>query len=103
MKNIQIQQGDCLFEQIGKLPKGVKSITDRVLRHGESGNRHELIGDAEVFEYKGQKFIAVGSDGASLVHGEHAISTFPPNSFHKMLDGVYEYDYDTEEAKRVID
>jgi hypothetical protein len=104
MSKHQIQQGDVCIEIIDTIPQKAKRIDDMVLKHGEvTGHKHELVGDVQIFELDGVKYFAVGSDGATLTHQEHQPITFAPKTIARLAAGVFEYDYETEEAKRVID
>jgi hypothetical protein len=99
---MRYQQGDVLLES-ARLPKSAKK-SSRVLKEGETtGHKHVVVGDAEVFELDGVKYVCVGSDGATLTHEEHGPIMLPANKTFKMLPGVFEYDYEAEEAKRVVD
>jgi len=99
---MQYQQGDVCIE-IAALPKGAKKTDGNVVRDGETtGHAHRLVGDAEIFMHDGTMYFVVGGDGASLTHEEHKTQVFAKGTY-KILPGVFEYDYDTEEAKRVID
>lgn len=103
MKKLQYQQGDVCIETIAALPVGAVKLGNNIVRTGETtGHAHRLVGDGEVFEHKGVKYLAVGTDGAELLHEEHRIHTYK-QGVYRVLPGVFEHDYDTEEAKRVID
>ena len=104
MNKNQIQQGDVCIEFIESLPRGAKKNPDKILKHGEvTGHKHTLVGDVDVLEFEGKKYFTVGRDGASLVHEEHGMLVLAPGQIGKMLDGVFEYDYESEEAKQVKD
>ena|SRR3990167_1870773 len=98
----QFQQGDVCCERIETIPTGAKKLKTNIVRHGESGNKHVLEGDAMLFELDGKLYFAVGSDGASLVHEEHGVITYAPGNY-VVTPGTFEYDYETEEAKQVQD
>jgi len=104
MKNLPIQQGDVMLEPV-KIPTSAKKIKTLILRHGESGHKHELLldkGEGYLMEEKGETYVRVTKGTVSLVHGEHGTIELPVGEF-KLLPGVFEYDYDLEESKRVID
>ena len=69
-KNSQLGfQGDVQFRSINQLPTGATPIQYKPLALGEhSGHQHILTGDYQLFEYKGEIYAAIGSDGATLQH-----------------------------------
>ena len=104
MKNPnQFQQGDVCVERVSSLPNGAVKLDSNIVREGEkTGHMHRLVGDGQIFIHDGVKYFVVGDDGATLMHDEHQVHTYAPG-IHKVLPGVFEYDYETEEAKRVVD
>lgn len=72
--------GDVQMYQLNKMPanlKRVETVEGRILARGEtSGHCHILTGDVEIFEdEKGNKFAAVGADGAFHQHYKEAMVT----------------------------
>lgn len=68
MKQLKGHQGDVQFKTTS-LPKEAKKVNNRPIAYGEhSGHQHVLTGDVEMFEYDGNLFASVGSDGARLQH-----------------------------------
>lgn len=111
MKKFQIQQGDVCIEP-GEIPSSAKKTGSLVVRHGETtGHKHVLVcdrGEAEIYqEEKGDLYIRVLNGSVTLVHEEHGPQVLArkdaPNGEFRILPGVFEYDYETEEAKRVVD
>ncbi len=61
--------GDVQGYSIDSLPAGAKPIQNQPIAFGEtSGHVHVLTGDVQLFELNGQRFAAVGSDGAFHQH-----------------------------------
>ena len=62
-------QGDVQGMNIAKLPINAIKIKNTPLALGEkSGHQHVLTGDVEMYEFEGNKFAIVGSDGCALQH-----------------------------------
>lgn len=100
---MQIQQGDVCLESC-VIPKTAKPTESNIVRHGESGHSHRVIG-GEVMTLDEDVFVRCDAD-CVMIHEEHKQIVLNPESGHngfRVLGGVYEYDYDTEERKRVID
>lgn len=98
------QQGDVCLEPC-KIPASAKKIKGLIVRHGESGHRHEIVCDkgvAELREEKGTTYARVLNGTVTLTHEEHAPQVIEKGDYI-ILPGVFEYDYEAEEAKRVID
>jgi hypothetical protein len=78
--------GDVQMYQVHELPanlKRVETVEGRILARGEtSGHCHILTGDVEIFEdEQGNKFAAVGADGAFHQHYKEAMVT--PETFQE--------------------
>jgi len=103
------RHGDLRIKQIDKLPLGKKSkVKSFVLAHGESGHRHLLQvigGDGYIVMLEPQKdnpkryFEVEGP--TRLTHEEHNTITIQPGIYE--VENEQEFDYFTEEIKRVID
>ena len=62
-------QGDVQLCTVSTLPTDATPIQSRPLALGErSGHQHVLTGDYQLFEFKGEVYAAIGSDGAILQH-----------------------------------
>lgn len=62
-------QGDVQFRTIDCLPEGAVPVQPKPLALGEhSGHCHILTGDYQLFEFEGETYAAVGTDGAMLQH-----------------------------------
>jgi hypothetical protein len=110
------QQGDVLLKRINQLPDGCQKLETKVLQLGEvTGHKHQFpkTADVEVYvapEFAGKeqaitpdegKFIWVGENEVQLLHEEHNPITIDPGYYQ--VDIVREFDYDSMEAKRVVD
>jgi uncharacterized cupin superfamily protein len=100
------QQGDVLLET-SSIPKSAKRVKSLVVREGETtGHKHVLVcdnGTAEILrEEKGKMYIRVLNGSVTLTHEEHGPIVLPKGDY-KILPGVFEFDYEAEESKRVID
>lgn len=107
MKSIQQQQGDVCIES-AVIPKNAVRKNTNVLAEGEvTGHAHRVSvpedsnATFEVFEEKGDLYLSVKDGTVELTHEEHAVQTIPAGDFK--IGIVQEYDYDTEESKRVVD
>ena len=104
-QNKQFQQGDVCLESV-KVPASAKRKNGLVLAEGElTGHAHRLIVPgcvtAELFEEKGDLYLKVSGGEVELVHEEHAPQVIEEGEYR--IGRVLEYDYDTEEARRVQD
>lgn len=109
------QQGDVLLKKVKELPNGCEKLDTRVLQLGEvTGHKHQFLQDnVEVYiapEFKGQemtitpdegKFIVVLDSPSALTHEEHRPVIVEPGVYQ--VDIVREFDYDSMEARRVVD
>jgi len=99
------QQGDVLLKPVNfPLPKEIKKINSLILAEGEkTGHKHEVIGEAEIYQAKdGNMFLSVIDDQVIVTHQEHK----PPLTIPKgdyVIQIVREYDHFEEEAKKVVD
>jgi len=78
------RHGDVLIAAVDSLPQGAKRRSAAVLIHGElTGHNHRLEDpDAgELWEAGGTLFLRVSSDGARIVHQEHAPICLPPGTY----------------------
>lgn len=68
------RQGDIFVETTPAIPPGAIRLPHTVLAEGEvTGHQHRIgeFGSAVVSEYRGQTFLDVVADKASLIHEEH--------------------------------
>lgn len=101
----QLQQGDVLIQTV-KIPTGAKRLTTLTVAEGElTGHAHKLVAEkpatAVIFEERGDLYVKVGGGSVSLVHEEHKPLVLEVGEYK--IARVLEYDYDTEEARRVAD
>ena|ERR1035441_6050538 len=105
------RQGDVLFRQIEKLPKG-KQIKrqNTTVAYGEvTGHSHALAVEdrevAEVLEIGTGLYVHVSEagirieGGATFVHEEHASVTLPVGNY----EVVIQREYSPEEIRKVVD
>ncbi len=103
---LRYQQGDVCLESC-KVPLAARKLNTLVIREGETtGHKHVVVcdhGEAELLrEERGDLYVRVSSGTVTLTHEEHGPIVLPVGEYH-ILPGVYEYDYEAEEAKRVTD
>lgn len=103
MKSEIIQQGDViLFPE--PIPKGVDELNGNVVQEGEhTGHAHRLFdGGYQLFENPKTKerYLRVVTP-VSFRHEEHHALIIPPGDYR--IGIIQQWDYDTEESKRVID
>ena len=100
------QQGDVLLFPVEEIPKDTKKEMGVVLAEGEvTGHAHRLQRPVEIFKAPGHQD---GDDvymssprRIELTHEEHATQVIPPGKYR--VSRVREYDYATQEARRVQD
>lgn len=114
----RIRQGDVLLQRIDKLPEGVKALKDKILAYGEvTGHSHRFVDSKNINRYElDKKLYLEVLKPTLLTHEEHnlwkmwnqAIGGYTPYN-GVILPGVYEqiqereWDYISEEQKKVID
>lgn len=117
MKGLEVQ-GDVALRPIASLPEGAIRIHQKPIALGEvSGHAHVIVplhpnqsSEFEMFEYDGKTFVAVGGDGASLMHmklltgqkADHEAIHLSPNTCYEVLLQK-EYNPEAEALERVID
>lgn len=102
---IENQHGDLLLEKIDSVPEGAKEIkvsNGFVIERGEGVHTHvfEDVSGIRVFEKDGQTFVRVDKE-TRLNHEEHGYQPVLPGTYKKRIERVW--DYETEEARKVID
>lgn len=99
------QHGDLLFESVDEIPSDavkVENVAGYVFERGDGTHPHVLmdVDGVEVFEKTGDIFVRVSAP-ARINHEEHGIQTLMPGAYKKRIERVF--DYETEEARRVMD
>jgi hypothetical protein len=109
----QIQQGDVLFQQINKLPDGLKQVSPRngriVLAEGETTGHHHAITatktkSATLYELTNNgrtKLYLEVTSPVVVEHEEHKAQTIPEGIYK--VGQVLEYDYFAEQERLVRD
>lgn len=106
MEKINNQHGDLILVEITEIPKTAKKVKNLksgyVLERGEGVHTHILedVEGVEVFEDKGEIYVRV-SKPVRINHEEHGIQTLQPGIHKKRVERVW--DYESEEARKVID
>ena len=98
-----IQQGDVqLFPE--PIPKGLKKLSGNVVQEGEhTGHAHRMFdGEFQLFENPKTKERHLRIiKPVSFRHEEHKALIIPPGDYR--IGIIQQWDYETEESKRVID
>lgn len=106
MNKINNQHGDFILIDAKEVPKSAKKVENLkrgyVLERGEGVHTHILedVEGVEVFEDKGEIYVRV-SKPVRINHEEHGIQTLQPGIHKKTIEQVW--DYEAEEARKVID
>lgn len=103
VKEEVFQQGDVqLFPQA--IPNGLEQIKGNVVQEGEhTGHAHRLFdGKFQLFEEPKTKerWLRVVTP-VNFKHEEHHTRTIPPGDYR--IGIIQQWDYETEESKRVVD
>lgn len=97
MKRFQARQGDVIIERVQRIPGKVTPVERDngkvILAYGEvTGNSHavldpdvELLSTADAAE----RFLRVGSQGATVVHEEHGPITLAPGNYRVRIQREY--------------
>ena len=96
------QQGDVnIWSQ--SIPAGVRKKTSPVVREGEAtGHSHTITGtDFEMYEMGDRIFARILSCDCRIVHEEHKQIELPIGDYE--FGPTYEYDYEAEESRQVVD
>lgn len=110
MKQIYLQQGDVILSRVTEIPKDAKLVkltkNSFVLEKGEGTNTHELrhprlASVLQLFETKEEYFIKPKAS-LELVHQEHGTSQIEEGIILSKVK-EREWDYETEEARAVMD
>ena len=85
MKKYIGHQGDVIFYQVDKLPKGAKTIKSAksfVVRHGESGHKHQLVTDEDItLKQVEDMFYYIVNSPAKITHEEHKTLPLQPGIY----------------------
>ena len=111
MKVKQYRQGDVLLEEVEQIPKGAKTVKEKIIAHGESSNHcHRVTDEVEVLQSGDEKFLQVSKDG-KLEHvlvssprtwtGEHHPVTLPKGKYRVIQQK--EYDPYEKHVRNVLD
>lgn len=99
-----IRQGDVILAEIDSIPQGATKLNHHILAEGEiTGHKHQVIDkeSATLYEKEGKLFLRVHSDECKVGHEEH--KTVHPIRKDYFVDTPQEYDYVSEELKKVQD
>lgn len=106
-EQFQARQGDVLIFRTDALPKDGKTVEREngliILAYGEATGHHHAIEDTDVelFETANavDRWLRVGSEGATLAHQEHAAVALPPGDYRV----VRQREYSPEAIQNVAD
>lgn len=102
------RQGDVLIEAVESIPSNSKKAKNNVVAVGEGHHVHEVFGDVDVLESKGELHLVVNSKG-TLEHVIPGTRTKAEHNEIKLPKGNYkvihqrEYDPYEDEINRVRD
>lgn len=93
------RQGDILLVRNARsmYSSDFSLISDGIIAHGElTGHSHILRGDGKVYRSNSTMLVIVGSNGARLVHDEHAPIDLPEGEYRvirqrEFMDGSEVY------------
>ena len=105
MNKITNQHGDLLFMAVSCVPDGAKELAITkgfVLERGEGVHTHVLEGikGIKVYEHGDDIYVKVDIP-VTINHEEHGVQTLMPGIKKKKIERVW--DYESEEARKVID
>lgn len=92
--------GDVLLKKIEKLPEGKKLETNVIMEGEHTGHMHRIIGDAQIFECDGKRYVWA-ENSFDVVHEEHRQITIKPGIYE--IDRQKEYDPYDEIIREVQD
>ena len=96
-----IRQGDVIIELNAKRPKGMKKRDTDIIREGEvTGHKHRVVGNATLYSL-GDLLCVEVREPSKVVHDQHSTIDLPVGFHH--IEFPQEYDYITEEKRRVKD
>ena len=112
MKKVSCQHGDVLIVKVDCIPSEAKSVKlemNHCIEHGEGVHRHTIVCEkplsemcdmVELFEKDGTLYMKV-KQAIKIDHEEHGIQEIEPGIYKKNIER--EYDYESNEERRVID
>lgn len=105
MNKVSNQHGDLLMVEVTTIPHGAKPVKIKdgfVIERGEGVHTHIFpdVSGIEVFEKDNETYVRV-SKKTQLDHEEHGRQTIKPGVYKKRIERVW--DYESEEARKVID
>lgn len=105
MEKIYAQHGDVILYKVNEMPVTAKFIGKAkkgyIIEKGEGVHTHTLKeGDMDVYEDNDVLYFKCNSP-CEIDHEEHHIQTIQPGIVRKVIER--EYDYETEEARKVVD
>lgn len=105
MRIIKQQHGDVILEAVDAIPETAKKVEIKdgfVLERGEGVHTHVFpdVEGIEVYEDNGNTYVRV-SRPTKIDHEEHGLRTVRPGTYKKRIEAVW--DYETEEARKVVD
>lgn len=105
MNKVVNQHGDLLLVEIEEVPAGAKRLKIEpgfIIERGEGVHTHIFpdVSGIEVFEKDGETFVRVNKK-TQLDHEEHGRQTLKPGIYKKRIERVW--DYESEEARKVVD
>lgn len=105
MKKVTNQHGDLLFYEVNEIPKDAKKVDAKngyVIERGEGVHTHVFtdVSGIEIYEKDGETYVRVKAD-PKIDHEEHGHQLLEPGIKKKGIER--EWDYETEEARKVID
>ncbi|GAC1365526.1 MAG: hypothetical protein NVSMB32_09130 [Actinomycetota bacterium] len=93
---LPIRQGDVLLVPVDEIPSATKPVARVggrvILAEGEVTGHHHAISDADVALVLGEmerRWLEVGTEGATLVHEEHAALKVAPGRYEVLLQVEY--------------
>ncbi len=106
-EGFQVRQGDVFIFRVGALPKDAKQVERQgglvVLALGEATGHHHSIADigVDMFETANSvdRWLKVGTEGATLTHQEHAPVFLPEGNYVVRI----QREYSPEAIRNVID
>lgn len=96
------RHGDILVAAADAIPEGATALPTRVLALGEvTGHSHRIEDPrtADVFEWRGVRYIRVNAPSARLVHEEHGPIVLPQGVYRTW----HQREYTPGAIRRVID
>lgn len=102
---IENQHGDLLLESVEGVPSGATKVAisdGYIIERGEGVHTHIFpdVSGIEVYEHEGHTYVRVNKQ-TQLDHEEHGRQTVKPGIYKKRIERTW--DYEKEEARRVID